>query len=33
MAEDKVISVEYHDRVAVITIDNAKKLNALSQAQ
>ena len=33
MAEDNVISVEYRERVAIITIDNAKKLNALSQAQ
>lgn len=27
-----VISLEYHGRNAVITIDNSKKLNALSQA-
>lgn len=33
MSEEKVISVEYRERVAVITIDNAKKLNALSQSQ
>jgi Delta3-Delta2-enoyl-CoA isomerase len=28
-----VISVEYKGRVAIITIDNDKKLNALSQGQ
>ncbi len=28
-----VFSVEYRDRVAVITIDNVKKLNALNQDQ
>lgn len=32
MAES-VISVEYKGRVAVITIDNDKKLNALGQMQ
>lgn len=31
MSNDNVISVEYRGRVAVITIDNDKKLNALSQ--
>lgn len=31
MSTDHVISVEYRGRVAVITIDNDKKLNALSQ--
>lgn len=30
---DPVISVEYKGRVAVIIIDNDKKLNALSQMQ
>lgn len=30
---DPVISVEYKGRVAIITIDNDKKLNALSQGQ
>ncbi|KAK3944578.1 ClpP/crotonase-like domain-containing protein [Diplogelasinospora grovesii] len=33
MEEDSVISVEYTGRVAIITINNDKKLNALSQAQ
>ena len=33
MAEHKIISVEYQDRVAIITIDNVKKLNALTQAE
>lgn len=31
--EPSVIDVEYRGRVAVITINNAKKLNALSQMQ
>jgi Delta3-Delta2-enoyl-CoA isomerase len=31
--EDSVISVKYQGRVAVITIANDKKLNALSQMQ
>lgn len=31
--DDKVISLEYLGRVAIITIDNDKKLNALSQYQ
>ena len=30
---DSVISVSYQGRLAVITIDNQKKLNALSRAQ
>lgn len=30
---DSVISLEYRGRVAVLTIANEKKLNALSQAQ
>lgn len=30
---DSVISLEYKGRVAVITIDNEKKLNALNQQQ
>lgn len=30
---DPVISVEYKGRVAIITINNDKKLNALSQGQ
>lgn len=30
---DSVISLEYRGRVAVITIDNDGKLNALSQSQ
>lgn len=30
---DSVVSLEYKDRVAVITIDNEKKLNALNQQQ
>jgi peroxisomal 3,2-trans-enoyl-CoA isomerase len=33
MAEENVISVEYRGRVAIVTIDNAKKLNSLSQQQ
>lgn len=33
MATESVISVEYRGRVAVITIDNASKLGALSQPQ
>lgn len=33
MSTDKVISLDYRGRVAVITIDNDKKLNALSQFQ
>jgi len=32
MAES-VVSVEYKGRIAVITIDNQKKLNALNQDQ
>lgn len=32
-ATASVISLEYRGRVAVITIDNDKKLNALSQPQ
>lgn len=31
--DPSVIKVEYRGRVAVITIDNDKKLNALSQMQ
>jgi peroxisomal 3,2-trans-enoyl-CoA isomerase len=31
--DPSVITVEYRGRVAVITIDNDKKLNALSQSQ
>lgn len=30
---DNVISLEYRGRVAIITIDNDKKLNALNQGQ
>lgn len=30
---DSVITVEYKGRVAVVTIDNQKKLNALNQHQ
>jgi peroxisomal 3,2-trans-enoyl-CoA isomerase len=26
-----VVTVEYNDKIAIITIDNAKKLNALDQ--
>ncbi|SPO03005.1 related to delta3-cis-delta2-trans-enoyl-CoA isomerase [Cephalotrichum gorgonifer] len=33
MSSPSIINVEYKDRVAVLTIDNAKKLNALSQDQ
>ncbi|OAQ68093.1 3,2-trans-enoyl-CoA isomerase [Pochonia chlamydosporia 170] len=33
MASESVISVEYRGRVAVLTINNEKKLNALSQPQ
>ena len=33
MAEPSVIDLEYRGRVAVITINNAKKLNALTQMQ
>ena len=33
MAEKHPISVEYRGRVAVITIDNDKKLNSLTQKQ
>lgn len=33
MASESVISVDYRGRVAVITIDNEKKLGALSQPQ
>ena len=33
MAEPSVISTEYKGRVAVITIANEKKLNALNQLQ
>jgi Delta3-Delta2-enoyl-CoA isomerase len=33
MAEPNVIGVEYRGRVAIITISNEKKLNALSQMQ
>ena len=32
-SEPSVISVEYLGRVAVITIDNERKLNALNQLQ
>ena len=31
--DESVITVEYRGRVAVLTIDNAKKLNALSGFQ
>ncbi|KAJ0164419.1 putative 3,2-trans-enoyl-CoA isomerase [Colletotrichum tanaceti] len=31
--EDSVISLEYRGRVALLTIDNERKLNALSQSQ
>jgi peroxisomal 3,2-trans-enoyl-CoA isomerase len=30
---DKVVTVEYKGRIAVITIDNQKKLNSLNQDQ
>lgn len=30
-ASDQVISLEYRGRVAILTIDNEQKLNALSQ--
>ena len=30
MSQDKTVSVEYRGRVAIITIDNPKKLGALS---
>jgi peroxisomal 3,2-trans-enoyl-CoA isomerase len=33
MASESVISVEYRGRVAVITINNEKKLGALAQPQ
>lgn len=33
MADPSVIDLEYRGRVAVITINNAKKLNALTQMQ
>ncbi len=33
MSDPSVIEVEYRGRVAVITINNAKKLNALTQMQ
>lgn len=33
MSDPSVIDVEYRGRVAVITINNAKKLNALTQMQ
>lgn len=33
MSEPSVIDLEYRGRVAVITINNAKKLNALTQMQ
>lgn len=33
MSTDNVVSLEYRGRVAVITIDNDKKLNALTQQQ
>lgn len=33
MSDEKVISVEYRGRVAVVTIDNAQKLNSLTQQQ
>ena len=33
MASESAIQVEYRGRVAVLTIDNEKKLGALSQAQ
>jgi Delta3-Delta2-enoyl-CoA isomerase len=30
---DSVVTIEYKGRIAVITIDNQKKLNALNQDQ
>ncbi|KAM5345391.1 hypothetical protein ACJ41O_011253 [Fusarium nematophilum] len=33
MADQSVINLEYRGRVAVLTIDNERKLNSLSQAQ
>jgi peroxisomal 3,2-trans-enoyl-CoA isomerase len=33
MSKPSVIDLEYRGRVAVITINNAKKLNALTQMQ
>lgn len=30
---DKSVTVEYNGRIAVITIDNQKKLNAMTQDQ
>lgn len=33
MSTDSVIKVDYKGRIATITIDNEKKLNALSQPQ
>lgn len=33
MAEHKIIQVEYKGRVAVVTIDNQKKLNAMGQQE
>ena len=33
MSDPSVISLEYRGRVAVITIDNDRKLNSLSQMQ
>jgi peroxisomal 3,2-trans-enoyl-CoA isomerase len=33
MSDPSVIDLEYRGRVAVITINNAKKLNALTQMQ
>lgn len=32
MASSSVINLEYRGRLAIITIDNAKKLNALDQS-
>lgn len=33
MSTNKIVSLEYRGRVALITIDNDKKLNALSQVE
>lgn len=33
MAEKSPITVEYRGRVAIVTLDNDKKLNSLSQKQ
>lgn len=33
MSDPSVIDLEYRGRVAVITVNNAKKLNALTQMQ